>query len=165
MRMSKAESGKKRTPCPHGLVRAYFCVRCWDEHEEHCARLRERGEAVVERRFVFCDHRRQRNQCRECSQANFCEHGARRSRCSECRLLVRCAHGLITGDCGQCLGRPADAREVPLCLAHGRVRSECTECGGASLCPHGKMWARCKEAACRDEGEFLRDIARAGLRI
>ena len=50
----------------------------------------------------FCEHGRQRRQCRECGGSSFCEHGRKRAVCRECGGTAVCAHGRRRAHCRDC---------------------------------------------------------------
>uniref|UniRef100_A0A0G4HAV1 Uncharacterized protein n=1 Tax=Chromera velia CCMP2878 TaxID=1169474 RepID=A0A0G4HAV1_9ALVE len=115
----------------------------------------------------MCEHRRRRNDCKECGGKNICEHGRKRQDCIPCGGSNICEHGRKRYDCIPCGGKN-------IC-EHARIRRFCGVCrpkkagpspveaqetkaapnskrkgGGRQQCEHGQRRDQCKE--CGGEG-------------
>ena len=50
----------------------------------------------------MCEHKRQRNKCKDCRGASFCEHNRQRSRCKLCGGSSFCQHDKRKDKCKEC---------------------------------------------------------------
>lgn len=73
--------------------------------------------------LCICQHRRQRNKCRDCKGAGICTHGRQRNLCPACGGASICQHSRVRGRCPQCP-----------CNPHGVERAMCVDCLGADVC-------------------------------
>lgn len=55
----------------------------------------------------FCEHDRQRSQCKDCKGGSICEHNKIRSRCKDCKGSSICEHDRIRSQCKDCKGKQA----------------------------------------------------------
>ena len=98
---------------------------------------------------LFCEHKRQRNRCKECGGSGICEHNRQRSSCKDCGGSSICEHKKRRSSCKECGGSG-------IC-EHKKRRNRCKECGGSQICEHKKRREMCKE--CNPSG-YLTNIIR-----
>ena len=68
-------------------------------------------------KYLKCEHKRRRTECKECGGKNICQHERRINECKECGGSQVCDHE--------------------------RIRSRCKECKGGSICDHERRKDMC----------------------
>ena len=138
--------------CIHGKKKAYVCRKCRDYA----------AKKGMKKKFVFCDHDRQKALCKECGGSSLCEHGKQIPTCVECGGSGVCEHLTAKTGCKECKENETgeemtfyrDHSASSIC-EHLKYRSVCKECkengtGGGSICDHDRVKSKCKE--CRNNG-------------
>ena len=131
----------------------------WCKHKRQRSQCKDCGGSSI------CEHKRQRFRCKDCGGSSICEHGRRRSQCKDCGGSSICEHGRQRSQCKDCGGsslcehkrqrsRCKDCGGSSLC-EHGRRRSQCKDCGGSSICEHGRQRSQCKDC-CPAELQYER---------
>jgi hypothetical protein len=87
--------------------------------------------------IYICEHRRRREDCKDCGGKNVCEHHNIKIYCKQCGSTGLCQHGKRKSHCKQCGGT--------IWCSHDKLKTNCLECGGGSLCEHKKVRAICKD--------------------
>lgn len=85
----------------------------------------------------YCEHGRQKHQCKECGGSQICVHNRRKSICIECGGNSICEHNRQKYRCKDCGG-------LGICV-HQRVKTECKDCGGSQICVHNRHKSSCRE--------------------
>ena len=97
---------------------------------------KKREKVIWNGNRLYCEHGRQKSQCKDCGGAGICEHGKRKSQCKDCGGSGICEHNRQKSQCKECGG-------ASICK-HNRQKSQCKECGGASICEHNRRKSTCK---------------------
>ena len=114
---------------------------------------------MVNIEIKYCEHNRQKSQCKECSGSSICEHNRYKSRCRECGGGSICEHNRYKSHCKECRGSAfcEHNRQKSACkdcggsriCEHNRYKSHCKECGGSAFCEHNREKSKCKECGGR----------------
>ena len=141
-RKNDIDRGLQKMEVPNAEV--YSCSRCHKKfylngfkinrlgvRNKSCIECSKRG--IKSRENNKCEHKKRKNECKECGGSQICEHKKIRSQCKECEGGSICIHQRRRSQCKECEGGS-------IC-EHKRIRSHCFKCD-----PCSALWAR---ASCR----------------
>ena len=78
--------------------------------------------------ILLCEHKRQKQTCKDCEGSSICKHNRRKETCKSVRRLVVYVNIIEEKKHAKTIGG-----DICICQ-HNRIKTQCKDCGGSSIC-------------------------------